>query len=263
MAYNKINFNRQTLIDLTPTTATSDKIISGFGAFGKDGEWMDGTALTWLPPSAELVAEKTTTLNLSSGTDWDEWTPSTTSHTLLAAGTARAECSYTITGDDATTKAAIGIVLHGMEYVYKSGTTMAKAYMPYRNTMGISFYTPIRIEDYDQDAYGVVVNGYVTRGMYYTSATAMTVYTASTYGIGVASTSMSVSSATSASSRTIGFALPAVSARCSSTYFSTTAAGNIDSEKTNLVSKYRIYLIDKTDSIFYKMFDLTNGALFN
>lgn len=30
--------------DTSPTTATADKILQGFGAYGSDGTWMDGTA---------------------------------------------------------------------------------------------------------------------------------------------------------------------------------------------------------------------------
>ena len=43
MAINKVKFGNQTLIDLTDTTATADKILTGFGAYGKDGVWMDGS----------------------------------------------------------------------------------------------------------------------------------------------------------------------------------------------------------------------------
>ena len=43
MAVNRVDFDGRTLIDLIGTTATADKILSGFGAFGRDGEWMDGT----------------------------------------------------------------------------------------------------------------------------------------------------------------------------------------------------------------------------
>jgi len=30
--------------DVSGTTATADKILQGYGAFGADGAWMDGTA---------------------------------------------------------------------------------------------------------------------------------------------------------------------------------------------------------------------------
>ena len=41
---NKVVFGSATLVDLTGTTATADKILQGYGAFGADGAWMDGTA---------------------------------------------------------------------------------------------------------------------------------------------------------------------------------------------------------------------------
>lgn len=44
MGINKVIYNGGTLIDLTGTTATADKILTGYGAYGKDGVWMDGTA---------------------------------------------------------------------------------------------------------------------------------------------------------------------------------------------------------------------------
>lgn len=41
---NKVVFGSATLVDLTGTTATADKILQGYGAFGADGAWMNGTA---------------------------------------------------------------------------------------------------------------------------------------------------------------------------------------------------------------------------
>ena len=41
---NKVVFGSATLVDLTGTTATADKILQGYGAYGADGAWMDGTA---------------------------------------------------------------------------------------------------------------------------------------------------------------------------------------------------------------------------
>jgi len=40
---NKVIFGSATLVDLTGTTATADKILTGYGAYGADGAWMDGT----------------------------------------------------------------------------------------------------------------------------------------------------------------------------------------------------------------------------
>lgn len=44
MANNKVIINGNTIIDLTSTTATADKILTGYGAFGANGVWMNGTA---------------------------------------------------------------------------------------------------------------------------------------------------------------------------------------------------------------------------
>lgn len=46
MGISKVVYNGNTLMDITSTSATADKILRGFGAFGKDGNWMDGTAST-------------------------------------------------------------------------------------------------------------------------------------------------------------------------------------------------------------------------
>lgn len=44
MAINKVKYGETTLIDLTGTTATSNTILQGYGAYGKDGVWIDGIA---------------------------------------------------------------------------------------------------------------------------------------------------------------------------------------------------------------------------
>lgn len=41
---NKVVYGSQTIIDISDTTATADKILQGYGAYGADGAWMDGTA---------------------------------------------------------------------------------------------------------------------------------------------------------------------------------------------------------------------------
>ena len=57
MAINKVKYGNQTLIDLTDTTATADKILTGFGAYGKDGVWMDGTASTGSGAVADTITQ--------------------------------------------------------------------------------------------------------------------------------------------------------------------------------------------------------------
>lgn len=40
---NKVVFGTATVVDLTGTTALPGDIVSGKGAFGADGAWMDGS----------------------------------------------------------------------------------------------------------------------------------------------------------------------------------------------------------------------------
>ena len=64
MAVNKVEFGGRTLIDLTGTTATADKILTGYGAYGKDGVWVDGTATSdATATAADIVSGETAYVN--------------------------------------------------------------------------------------------------------------------------------------------------------------------------------------------------------
>lgn len=41
-AINKVIYNGNTLIDLTPTTVDASKILNGYGCYGADGNWING-----------------------------------------------------------------------------------------------------------------------------------------------------------------------------------------------------------------------------
>ena len=41
-AINKVIYNGNTLIDLTPTTVDASKILNGYGCYGSDGNWING-----------------------------------------------------------------------------------------------------------------------------------------------------------------------------------------------------------------------------
>lgn len=215
----------------------------------------------WLPPGAELVSSATETINVSTDTSYDSWTPSTTNTSILAVGTTRGACSYKITSDYQTTS-LIGFNLYHTEMVYPDGTTYAKGYNLTKDVMGIGFYAPMGFGQYSNDYYGRVVAGVVGTSTYYSSASAIGVYASTNYGISPTTCTWSTSSATSTSARTVGFTRPIVYARCNSTYFSTAAASALDSANTNITCKYLIYAMDKTENPFYALFDKTNGYFF-
>ena len=61
---NKVVFGANTLIDISDTTATADKILQGYGAYGADGAWMDGTASAGSGSAVSIVD----TLDANGGT---------------------------------------------------------------------------------------------------------------------------------------------------------------------------------------------------
>lgn len=228
---------------------------------GGDTATFYGLPSLYLPPSAELVASAEETLNLSADTSFDSWTPSTTQASIKAAGSARAACSYKITTDYQDT-ALMGFCSMQTKYAYPDGTTYAKGYQLRKSMFGISYYAPTKLDGNTSDYYGRVFSGVGFNQEYHSSATAVTMYTGSAYGIGCTGTAWGTSSATSTSARTVGFARPVIYARCHSTYFSTTAAAAVDSANTNIVFKYRIYKMDKTENPLYTLFDGNNGELY-
>lgn len=261
MAVNKVvKSDGTTLIDITPTTATPPYVLDGKVFFSADGTQSTGTATMLLPPSAELVASYDTTINLSADTVWDEWTPSTTAKTLLAVGNAREAGSYTITSAQYKNKAVVALAIARTEVTFVEGTAMAKGYAHGRTAYGIGMYAPMRFHDYDNAFVGATFSSTTYRNVYYKSATSKGLYSTTTYGLGATAITFSLDNST-ATSREVGFALPAITARCNSTYFSTACANNIDSANTNIYFKSRIWLIDKEDSFAYRAFDLTNGIL--
>lgn len=277
--------------DASVTTATAEDVAEGKVFLAADGTQTIGTAtfgtqeaititdtedshggtireitgMTWykryLPPSAELVAEHEETINLSADTDWDSWTPSTTAHTLKAEGTTRGAGNYTIGASAYQDKAIVGVAFAHTDVVFADGTAMAKGYAKGRTIYSVGMYAPLKMPDYANEYYGLTLTGTGLRNVYWTSATATTLYTTGTYGIGLSGgLALSTSSATG-TSRTIGFTRPTLTARCNSTYFSTACARKIDSANTNTYIKTRLYLIDKDDSILYKMMDADSGLL--
>lgn len=56
MAFSKITVNGTTNLDVTATTATADKILTGYGCVGADGVWVDGS---YTAPTARTASDVT------------------------------------------------------------------------------------------------------------------------------------------------------------------------------------------------------------
>ena len=67
MAISKITVNGTTNLDVTATTATADKILSGYGCVGADGEWVDGSYVAPTPKTASDVTVSGDTVTVPAG----------------------------------------------------------------------------------------------------------------------------------------------------------------------------------------------------
>lgn len=96
---NKVVYDGRTIIDISDTTATADKIAVGYGCYGADGAWIDGTAQN----ATVVITEETDShggiikhINTDGVIDLsnDTVTPST----LLSGATAHDKTGAAITG---------------------------------------------------------------------------------------------------------------------------------------------------------------------
>jgi hypothetical protein len=67
MAISKITINGTTNMDVTSTTATADKILTGYGCVGADGVWVDGSYVAPTPKTASDVTVSGATVTVPAG----------------------------------------------------------------------------------------------------------------------------------------------------------------------------------------------------
>lgn len=67
MAISKITVNGVSNLDVTQTTATADKVLTGYGCVGADGVWIDGSYAAPTPRTASDVTVSGATVTVPSG----------------------------------------------------------------------------------------------------------------------------------------------------------------------------------------------------
>ena len=246
MAISKLILNGVTQMDVTDTTATADKILTSYGAYGADGVWMDGTAsgggggqYPWAGANATLVKTFDSKTFSLADTSYATWTPSTTGTIILAP---QELGTYTVT--DLSTHDYFIVVEFDLISVYPAQTTMMGALVR-------SMYSGI------QASYGYLSNltaltsgtpsSYTNRSplstnmiSYYNTSGTLAAY-AGQYGIYANSSDSLYSTSGSFSSLTYTVKTPNVYVRCHNTYFSTTLAAEIDQDQTKF--KYIGYIV--------------------
>ena len=128
-----------------------------------------------------------------------------------------------------------------MNFAYNSGTTMT--YAPIKYAAGglyEGYLYPSNVSQYNSGQYSSFSSTAILSYYYlqYYNSSGVLSGGSQLYGPSYTSTTLSYSTSVNGNARTYNFNRPALSARCSTTYFTTDRAANIDAANSTL--KYRI-----------------------
>lgn len=250
--------------DGTAVTVTASELVSGDKAISANGSSIDVAeyatvsvsvptfdALSWLGEGAELLQTYAKESTLLSSTSYNGWTPSTTAKTIKSGA------SLT----------AVAIDLENYDYllrwqfycepVYGDGATNTARMVKVAQEIyqGI-FRRPSTLANISSltDSANVCQTINTPSLMdYYNNNSSHTFTWSASYGIYASATA-----ATFASSSNLQTNLtpkrPSISARCSTTYFSTSNAGKVTQASTYLYTKGWLYRIKKSKSLGYNQY---------
>lgn len=230
--------------DASITTATAPDVRAGKKILLADGSEATGTYnYTWQGDNAEVLTAPFYTFTCKlKDTTYSSWTPSTTAGSILAT----AKCP-TFVADMVNYEYVIEWLWY-VQMAYPSGQTYNAC--PDR-LFGTMYQTVMRrpygLANFEADnwAYNYVTNDYTSSqyDIYWNSSGTKT-WTTSMYGVYASALSAAGISSTSSNTPTITPKRPVISARCNSSYFSTTRAGEVDKDNTSIKVIGNLYRVD-------------------
>lgn len=231
---------------------TGTKDISANGTVSVSGFASANVAVPWNPlgEDAELIQTFDMGETKLSSTTFNGWTPSTTAKTIKSASTLG-----TISSDLGTYEYVIYSVFDAT-LAYASGTTLKGA--PVRQVISLMQHIHRKPSNLTNLASATDNQNYCATFFtanlmdYYNTGGTHTLAWTGSYGLYPVASSATFSSSTS-TSPTITVKSPAFTARCSTTYFTTTMAAAVDQANSKLKCKVYVYRIKKNFTA-YKMF---------
>lgn len=204
--------------------------------------------MSWLGADATLVHEITPITIALKDTDFNTWTPSTTAATVVASQTLSAASQKYVATDLLLDGGYNYINVWNMKLpVVYTGSPTNKAKVVF--SCGLLVQAMFRRYSSFANLLDDNLNNGVTAQQtlatferYYNSSSSLTYNNAASYGFYFANVAPTLSSAT-AQSPTITLKTPTMSARCSTTYLSTTNAGLVDKENTKLTMTCKVYRV--------------------
>lgn len=179
-------------------------------------------------------------------TRYSSWTPSTSTSTILSSQSSVAQ--FTI--PDRTQETYYVITRWGMDFAYNSGTTMTYAPINYAFAGVSSYYNypsshvEVISGDYSGfSSYPIASQSYL---WYYNSSGTLT-GGAVNYGPAYSNAQTSWAISVSGNSVTVVLNRPLISARCSTTYFTTARAANIDTANSTIKCRLDLFKGSRDD----------------
>ena len=103
MAISKVTVNGTTNMDVTATTATADKILTGYGCVGADGVWVDGSYTAPTARTASDVTVSGATVTIPAGAYASQVQKSVATGTVTAPSTISGTSATVSTGTNTLT----------------------------------------------------------------------------------------------------------------------------------------------------------------
>ena len=204
--------------------------------------------MAWMGADAECIdnAVYSKTDNLKN-TSFNGWTPSTTAKTIVSATNAKtfvpdlSEYEYYLVWECGCDPAYTGTPALKAHFLF------SRCYLVQQITKRPSTFAKIQAADFDGNACTSVYTGNFVR--YYGTTTGSVTYTwATSYGIYFAAAAATFSNSTS-NTPTITIKTPTVSARCSTTYFSTGNAALVDQDNSKYWIRGKLYRVKRGATI--------------
>ena len=238
-------------IDISDSTAVAADVLNPKTIYLADGAKATGTlSFDWLGKNPYDMGEIYSLSTTLANTNYASWTPSTTAAAMVSSVTLTDKVVMDLANYD-----YVIVWTSDCQIAYKSTWSASKG-SPLRSTCLYSqaiFRRPATFDNANAGIFNynaVQQNSYqVYWNYYWSSATAKTLgYT--TYSPAyISSVTAATFSSTSAESPTVTIKTPVLSARCSTTYFTTANAGKIDQDNTTVKMKGRLYRVDVGTSI--------------
>lgn len=220
---------------------------------------MNGS-MDWLGVEAELVDGSVYTVSSTlANTDFATWTPSTTAKTIVTSATAK-----TFSADLSNYEYyLVWECKCNMDYTNASPTLKAhflfsRCYLVQQITKRPSTFANIQANNFDGNACTSLYTSNFLR--YYGTTTGSVTYSWGTsYGIYFGAAAATFSSSTS-NTPTVTIKTPTVSARCSTTYFSTSNAAKVNQTKSTWSISGKLYRVKK-EGIIRNIYDHVVGLI--